>query len=193
MDQQQFIQSDKSKFTFNQSDINYLVGTYSPSVIGAYLEKVLYYTYNAENDGSRHTTPLLIRSAIANGLKFNTAFTLNSIGKAVKKNHATIIHYNNNHNLYLTTFPEYFVFFSHCEFIVKEVSKLYVQSKNEYIENSSDNLEYMEKLIREDKTRQRSIDKLQGIINSINITLKKVIPHSEKIKLIEKTLHKKRD
>lgn len=170
-----------------------MVGTYSPSVIGAYLEKVLYYTYNAENDGSRHTIPLLIRGAIANSLKFNTSFTLNSIGKAIKKDHATIIHHNQNHNVLLNTFPKYFVFYSHCEFIVKEVSKLYIQSKNEYIENSSDNLNYMEQLIKEDKTRQRTIDKLQGTLNSIGITLKKTIPHSEMIKLIKEALHKKRD
>jgi hypothetical protein len=51
----------------------------------------------------------------------------------------------------------------------------------------------MEKLMRDDYTRQRTIDKLQGMLNSIKMTLKKALTHDEKIRRIESTFKKKGD
>lgn len=150
------------------------------------------HNYGAEDDGSRQTPSLLVRTAITNALRKGTNFTIMSIGKAMGKNHATIVHTVKNHEIYLQSFSAYKIYYAHCIFIVTKVSELFVKAQDSYLEGIY-NLDYMQKLVRDDYTRQRTIDKLQGIINSINITLKKALPHDEKIRIIESTLKKKGD
>ena len=192
MGKQRLIQQDQPEFSFKQSDIDTLVGNYSPKTLRVYLERALLHNYGAEDDGSRQTPSLLVRNAIINALRKGTNFTVMSIGKAMGKNHATIVHTVKNHEIYLQSFPAYRIYYAHCIFIVTKVSELFVKAQDSYLEGVY-SLDYMQKLVRDDYTRQRTIDKLQGVINSIHITLKKALPHDEKIRIIESTLKKKGD
>lgn len=152
----------------------------------------MFHNYGAEDNGSRQIPSLIIRAAIANSIRKCTNFGIVSIGKAVGKNHATVIHITKNHDIYLQSFPSYRIYYAHCIYIVSKVSKLFVKAQDSYLEGPY-NLDYMEKLIRDDYTRQRTIDKLQGMLNSISITLNKTLSHDEKIRRIESTFKKKGD
>lgn len=193
MEQQQSIQSGERLFDLSQSDINYLVTNYSPKILKLYLERVLYYTYDAEDDGSRKTGSLLVRAAISNSIRKYTAFSLASIGSAIGKDHATVIHQNKNHEIYYRSFPEYRTYYDHCCFVVQNISKLVVKASNSYIDLSKQNIDYMEQLKREEKTRQRKLDKLEGTIRSIKSILKKSLTHQEKLNLIDEAIKKKGD
>jgi Fic family protein len=193
MEQQQFIQSSERIFDLSQPDINYLVTNYSPKILKVYLERVLYYMYEAEDDGSRKTGSIVVRAAISNSMKKYTAFSLASIGSALGKNHATVIHQNRNHEIYYKSFPEYRTYYDHCCFIVKNISKLVVKAANSYIDLSKQNIDYMEQLKREEKTRQRKLDKLGGTIRSIKSILNKTITNQEKLYLIDEVIKKKGD
>jgi hypothetical protein len=192
MGQQRLIQQDQSEFSFNQSDIDTLVGNYSPKTLKVYLERALFHNYGAEDNGSRQTASLVVRAAIANSIRQGTNFGIVSIGQALGKNHATIVHIGKNHDIYLQSFPSYRIYYAHCIFIVNKVSKLFADAQDSYLEGPY-NLDYMEKLMRDDYTRQRTIDKLQGMLNSIKMTLKKALTHDEKIRRIESTFKKKGD
>lgn len=160
------------------------------------MERAIYHNYGVEDKGSRQTTQnpdLLIRAAISNSIKIYTSFTFMSIGAAMKKNHATVIHMHNNHDVYYANFAEYRIYFDHCAFIVKKVSSLVAKAATSYIQSSRYNLDYMEELKRTEKARARKIEKMEGLIRSIKTTLKKSISHDEKLRLINDALNKKGD
>lgn len=193
MEQQQLIQPDQSTYVFSETDINYLVGSYSPRILKLYLEKALYYNYDAEDDGTRKIGSILVRAAISNSMRKYTAFSLTSIGSAIGKDHATVLHQNKSHDVYYKSFPEYRTYYDHCSFIVKTVSKLVVQATNSYLDLSQQTIDYMEELRQQEATRQRKLEKLEGVISSIKHTLKKHITHQEKIRLINDAVKKKGD
>jgi hypothetical protein len=193
MGEQQLIQPNQSTYNFSETDLNYLVGSYSPKILKIYLEKALYYNYDAEDDGTRKTASLLVRAAISNSMRRYTAFSLASLGKAIGKNHSTVLHQNNNHEVYYRSFAEYRTYYDHCCFIVKTVSKLVAQANNSYLDLSQQSIDYMEQLKKEEATRQRRLEKLEGVIHSIKHTLRKHVTHQEKIQMIRETLKKKGD
>jgi hypothetical protein len=193
MGEQQLIQPDQSTYKFSETDINYLVGSYSPKILKIYLEKALYYNYDAEDDGSRKIGSILVRAAISNSMRRYTAFSLTSIGNAIGKDHATVLHQNKNHEVYYKSFAEYRTYYDHCCFIVRTVSKLVAQANNSYLDLSQQSIDYMEQLKKEEATRQRKLEKLEGVISSIKHTLKKHITSQEKIRMINEALKKKGD
>jgi hypothetical protein len=193
MGEQQLIQPNQSTYKFSETDINYLVGSYSPKILKIYLEKALYYNYDAEDDGTRKTGSLLVRAAISNSMRRYTAFSLTSLGKAIGKNHSTVLHQNNNHEVYYRSFAEYRTYYDHCCFIVKTVSKLVVQANNSYLDLSQQSIDYMEQLKKEEATRQRRLEKLEGVIHSIKHTLRKHVTHQEKVRMINDIVKKKGD
>ena len=170
-----------------------MVGSYSPKILKVYLEKALYYNYDAEDDGTRKIGSILVRAAISNSMRTFTAFSLTSIGNAIGKDHATVLHQNKNHEVYYKSFAEYRTYYDHCAFIVKTVSKLVVQASNSYLDLSQQSIDYMEQLKKEEATRKRKLEKLEGVISSIKHTLKKHVTHQEKIQMIRETLKKKGD
>lgn len=160
------------------------------------MERSLYHIYGVEDTGSRQTTQspdLLIRAAVSNSMRIHTSFSLMSIGAAMKKNHSTIIHMHKNHDIYYANFAEYRTYFDHCAFIVKRVSSLVAKATTSYIQSSRYNLDYMEELKKTEKARAKKIEKLEGILKSIKMTLRKPLAHDEKIRLISDAINKKGD
>lgn len=161
MEQSKLIQSDKQRPNRQQEIIDFLVADFSPEVIFYALVRYLSDKHDIEYDGSRRNECLLLRSAVINAIRKNTPFTTPMIGKAVGRDHATVVHAGKMHQTYLDYYPLYLKMYNTAQYVVSK-------SRNGNIELPRDSMAYMknEILILEEKLKKskKVINKLRNII-----------------------------
>lgn len=161
MEQPELIQSSEQHLTRQREIINLLVNDFSPELIFFTLTRFLADKHNINYDGSRRNECLLLRSSVINAIRRHTPFTTSMIGKAVKRDHATVVHAGKMHETYMQYYPLYFKMYNSAEYVV-------TKSRNGNIKLPPDSTAYMrnEITILEEKLRKsrEEINKLRSII-----------------------------
>lgn len=117
--------------------------------------------YGIEDDGSRRTEVLLVRAAISNALRAMTPFTVMMIGKAIGKNHSTVIHQAKMHEVYMTSFSNYGAMYNACcRVLTKSIRRIKVEKFDPKTELDN----YINQLETELKASKEQIAKLRKVI-----------------------------
>lgn len=161
MEQPKLVQPDKQRPNRQQEIIDFLVADFSPEVIFYAIVRYLSDKHDIQYDGSRRNECLLLRSAVINAIRKNTPFTTSMIGKAVGRDHATVVHAGKMHQTYVDYYPLYMKMYNTAEYVVRK-------SRNGNVELPHDSTAYMrnEILMLEEKLKKskEEINKLRNII-----------------------------
>lgn len=99
-----------------------------------------------------------------------TGYSLKRIGMLVDRDHASVMHYEKNHNDFIETDFEYKMMFTQCEALINNKLNLYdFSSQMTYIESLSNDLEHFKKKYLEYKDRYQMLNhKYQKLCRIIN-------------------------
>ena len=161
MGQSESIQSSKPKTSREQQIIDLLVNNYTPQSVAESLKQLMRIEYGIEDDGSRRTEVLLVRAAISNALRQMTPFTVMMIGKAIGKNHSTVIHQAKMHEVYMTSFSNYGAMYNACcRVLTKSIRRI----RTEKFDPKAELDNYINQLETELKASKDQIAKLRRVI-----------------------------